>query len=99
MRRPVQRAYVAGCRQSQPVAEAGGGMQSNGSWVQPRQGGPQGQGIVRGGLRDKTDSAANPLCRPRETSKCGLVIGHGDQPFHIVVCAFQPVGDARVGDL
>ena len=29
----------------------------------------------------------------------GLVIGHGYQPFHIVVCAFQPVGDARVGDL
>ena len=80
----LQCSHVAGCRQPEPVAEAGRGMQSEAGRVQPGQRRPQRQGILRRGPRDETNLAVASLRCPREAAECGLVIGHGHQPFDTV---------------
>ena len=71
-------------RQPEPVAEASRGMQSKAGWLQPRQRGPQRQGIVRGGLGDEANSAIDIFRSPSEAAECGLVISHHHQPLDTV---------------
>ena len=77
----IQRSHVAGCRQPEPVAEAGRGVQSEAGRVQPGQRRPQRQGVVRRRLGDETSRSIDRLCRPRETAEGGLILGHGHQPL------------------
>ena len=65
----LQRSHVAGCGQPEPVAETGRGVQSEAGWLEPRQCGPQRQGVFRRGLRDEANLAIAPLRSPGEAAE------------------------------
>ena len=95
----LQRPDVTRGGQSEPVTEAGGGVQPEPGRGQPGQRRPEGGGVLGAGLRHQPDAPVPPLDRAGEPCEGCLVVGHRDQPLGPVAGALQPVGCASVPHL